>query len=818
VQLTNDGTYYAAGTLLGDLLNPGRLIVNDISQIFPSRTRSQFALQGNLILIDDGILQVTPSSFITNPSDPANYLLSIAGQLDPGTGKLQIQNWGDPHQFQEGHRFGIVRFDDAQTMAASMPARFLHINGLVPTDAWGIYESRDDVFFALNMTDGDSGDIPPHLELLVVPTPFSLDAAGERVPLTTPSTAEGLMLAFAGLFGSPDEKLYRELTAEGRLRHGTWDVVMLDASKFGSNEFGLLPGVAFCSVSDPFCTSTRANATVTFHEIGHSLAHWMKEVGLDQYQRYHLLASSGGSWLVDGAADGLRALESQAYIHLTLFDAYAPADVYVPLETTPAEMELGDTATWTDHYYNTRSILAGDTLTHAWNADVTKFEPISLDQAVLSSLVPRRRSHAQPYNWYIQTIQSPEEFIGGFNMSYAWSGESRTLPRGEDTLEPPNHALPWWYLPQYFSTPTETAPYGSYAFLENETLVINASNETEVHYALQVEQPTDLLQFDLEFVTRDLGLDLTTAADGVFSVEFQGLTLFEVQRSVLEDYGLTHLSSGPIQLYETLLPGQTYDLVLRLLAPPVVLSEGGPVGPLNFTAIQLSNLSLGLDRQVPVEDATPPQVAMMNQQSRSLTPTLSGVVDDPHATVVVELAGRLYQADTPGDGTWVIPGSSLFAPLARGVHALTLWASDEIGNFERTHLPAALEVLGGAWQNPTNPLNVNDDDAISPLDAVLIINALNARGSVSLIGEPNPLVDDFFDVNGDDQLTPLDALLIINYINAGGTGTAEGEPTAIGQEAPDGVMYYWWQVEEREKLKLPRPLPNPRAGFYARST
>jgi hypothetical protein len=72
--------------------------------------------------------------------------------------------------------------------------------------------------------------------------------------------------------------------------------------------------------------------------------------------------------------------------------------------------------------------------------------------------------------------------------------------------------------------------------------------------------------------------------------------------------------------------------------------------------------------------------------------------------------------------------------------------------------------------------DVNRDGQITPLDALLIINELNARGSRQLpplpTGEGEDSLDDatapqpIFDVNGDGYLSPSDALAVINVLNA----------------------------------------------------
>ena len=73
------------------------------------------------------------------------------------------------------------------------------------------------------------------------------------------------------------------------------------------------------------------------------------------------------------------------------------------------------------------------------------------------------------------------------------------------------------------------------------------------------------------------------------------------------------------------------------------------------------------------------------------------------------------------------------------------------------------------WLNSDSPFDVNEDLRISPLDALLIINLLNLRGS----GELKPGQDaakPLVDPNGNGVLEPLDALLVINYLNLNGIG------------------------------------------------
>ena len=72
------------------------------------------------------------------------------------------------------------------------------------------------------------------------------------------------------------------------------------------------------------------------------------------------------------------------------------------------------------------------------------------------------------------------------------------------------------------------------------------------------------------------------------------------------------------------------------------------------------------------------------------------------------------------------------------------------------------------WQNPGVQYDVNGNDSIEPLDALLVINELSTR----VISDPvtgalppaNGIPDQFLDVNGDDFVGPGDALLVINQL------------------------------------------------------
>jgi hypothetical protein len=100
-----------------------------------------------------------------------------------------------------------------------------------------------------------------------------------------------------------------------------------------------------------------------------------------------------------------------------------------------------------------------------------------------------------------------------------------------------------------------------------------------------------------------------------------------------------------------------------------------------------------------------------------------------------------------------------------------------------------------SWRNPLAPLDVNNDTRVSAIDALVVINVLNDGGSRQLpptpgfgipIGGAGTVVAhageraSYIDVNGDGRLTPLDALSVINKLNA-----AAGEQVRIRLVATD---------------------------------
>ncbi len=107
------------------------------------------------------------------------------------------------------------------------------------------------------------------------------------------------------------------------------------------------------------------------------------------------------------------------------------------------------------------------------------------------------------------------------------------------------------------------------------------------------------------------------------------------------------------------------------------------------------------------------------------------------------------------------------------------------------------------WHNPETPEDVNRDQLVTPLDALILINQLNSTGSYPLVGSADT-VSFFYDTNNDDHLTPIDVLRVINYLNR---PMAEGEddsdqvlaskPNGDQDQITDACFANWEPAEER---------------------
>lgn len=85
-------------------------------------------------------------------------------------------------------------------------------------------------------------------------------------------------------------------------------------------------------------------------------------------------------------------------------------------------------------------------------------------------------------------------------------------------------------------------------------------------------------------------------------------------------------------------------------------------------------------------------------------------------------------------------------------------------------------------------LDVNDDGWITAVDALLVIDRLNAQGSGPITG------GDRRDTSGDQHLTAVDALLVIDFLNLHGPADARSTSLAIVASSVEDKSAIGWQT------------------------
>jgi VCBS repeat-containing protein len=187
------------------------------------------------------------------------------------------------------------------------------------------------------------------------------------------------------------------------------------------------------------------------------------------------------------------------------------------------------------------------------------------------------------------------------------------------------------------------------------------------------------------------------------------------------------------------------------------------------------------------------------------------------------LTARLGTAPTRGTVTLNADGSFRYThtqPNSLASDSFTYFVSD--GQLE-TEARVVIEIsntIPPTHQNPRNPLDVNDDTFVSPIDALLIINHLNRNlpTNTDLLTPPPP----YLDPSGDRLVSNLDALLVINFLNrraGGGEGDGRGEGESNDRQAMTpmvdprlGVGSAWVTGFEMQSSQLPLTTTNRTFG------
>jgi len=190
-----------------------------------------------------------------------------------------------------------------------------------------------------------------------------------------------------------------------------------------------------------------------------------------------------------------------------------------------------------------------------------------------------------------------------------------------------------------------------------------------------------------------------------------------------------------------------------------------------------------------VPDTTPPTP---NTESGSTVNADSNQLDTG-GTSTGSANGQTVQPPPPGTGTNSVvpdttpptpdnePGSTVNANSSQ----LDTGGISTGGSSGQTTQPPVGSVTA-AWQNTSNPYDVNADNLVTPLDVLLVVNYLNFGPSMSLSGAYLP-GQPHIDVNADGHASPIDALIVIAGLNAGSIAAAEGEATLAPPSEPSSV-------------------------------
>ncbi len=152
-------------------------------------------------------------------------------------------------------------------------------------------------------------------------------------------------------------------------------------------------------------------------------------------------------------------------------------------------------------------------------------------------------------------------------------------------------------------------------------------------------------------------------------------------------------------------------------------------------------------------------------------------------TVQTNSQGQYYFPSLPAGQYQVrVTAPSGFNALSpsNGTTQATVTANTATTDIDLGFVPA-----GSNWQNSRNRYDVNDNNLVSPVDALLVINALNNGGGRILTGSGVPTFP-YIDVTGDGVLSPVDALQVINFLNQN-RGGGEGESGFNGFESTSQI-------------------------------
>ncbi len=202
-------------------------------------------------------------------------------------------------------------------------------------------------------------------------------------------------------------------------------------------------------------------------------------------------------------------------------------------------------------------------------------------------------------------------------------------------------------------------------------------------------------------------------------------------------------------------------------------------GPHNVTVTATDAAgNAGTDTAVVTIDTSVPVVSLDDLTTNDTTPALTGVINDPTATVVVNVDGVDYPAVNNGDGTWTLADNTLPA-LIDGPHTVTVTATDPAGNTATDTATLTIDTVPADLIGAiTIPEDLNGDGILNA-DELGTDGTFNAQVALG----PDAIDGTVVNVNGTNY-TVTAADLANGFITAAIPVTGEG-PVTIHAEAVD---------------------------------
>jgi hypothetical protein len=350
--------------------------------------------------------------------------------------------------------------------------------------------------------------------------------------------------------------------------------------------------------------------------------------------------------------------------------------------------------------------------------------------------------------------------IGDLTVTDPDNGDSHTLSTGDARFEVVN---------------------GQLKLKANQSLDFETTTTTSVQViATDVGGLSTMRSFVLTILdTNDAPTAVQLASSGVLE-NAQGVEIGELSASD-PDLGDTHTFSTVDARFEIvgnllrLRPGHALDFEAGAMVEITVTDSGSPARQhTQFVVIPLINENEG-----PTNIFLVPQ-ALYGNSPGAVVGVLSVADPDANSQHTIELSDSRLEVN---NGLLQLKSGVTLDPQTTPALEVMITARD-VGNLSVSRT-FTLDVLpppseqAFPWQNARLAFDVNNDGLITPLDAVLVINELNAVGPRELPALSAGLTPPpFFDVSGDGFISALDAVLVINRLNV---GTSQGEGESIAE-------------------------------------